>query len=357
MSSKLPDAAPIPDRPPLHLKGGYLCVAAPVSLVEACFSVPAVRALRHFRPQSTMAIVCPESQAPIWEMMPELNEVITYPEKASSRQIAKLFKDRETKFESAIAWEAGEAAIAFQRAEVLQRLGYPAKGLGKYLTDSISIVIQPGPVEHRVRHYLNLVDKLGGKPFVRETFQTPPLSPPPEKPLIALSPVSEFGVTHQWPLEKFKELVDTIELRFGGAGGVDWVILSGGANVDGGESWVKVNSELEAMLGGRAKNYSTEWDMAKTLAGLPYCTALVSCDNELSHLAAHVGLPAVVIFGPNEPEWKRPLGKQSRAVREHVACSPCFLSKCPVDMRCQEAVSVEEVVAQLEAALAERKVG
>ena len=44
--SKLPEAAPIPDKPPIHIKGGNLVVASPTSITEACFSVPAVRASR-----------------------------------------------------------------------------------------------------------------------------------------------------------------------------------------------------------------------------------------------------------------------------------------------------------------------
>ena len=68
-------------------------------------------------------------------------------------------------------------------------------------------------------------------------------------------------------------------------------------------------------------------------------------------MAAHIGLPAAVIFGPNAPEWKRPLGKQSIVVRDHVACSPCFLDKCPLDSRCQTQVTVDMVVDALEQAL------
>ena len=151
MSSKLPDAAPIPDRPPLHLKGGFLCVAAPIALTEACLAAPAVRALRNFRPESTMAVICPETQEPLWQKMSELNHVITYPEKASSRQIAKIIADHEVNFESAICWEPSEVAKAFHRLDILQRLGYPAKGVEKYLTDPIHVVLDPGPIEHRVR--------------------------------------------------------------------------------------------------------------------------------------------------------------------------------------------------------------
>ncbi len=349
--SKLPDALPeavaCPDKPPLHLKGGYLCVAAPMDFTEACFSAPAVRALKNARPQGTLAIVCTEEQVPLWQLMPQVDQVISYPVKASSRQIAKLLSESDTVFESSIVWEAGEAAKALARAGILQRFGYPAKGLGKFLTDPVEIVLTPAPIEHRVRHYLNFIQKLGVKAYKKENFSPGALKPPPEKLRIAIAPASSMGESYEWSLERFAELVEVMNERYGD---VDWVILGDGSST---LSQARC-SELQNQLGESVKDYSAEWGMRELLAALPHCSALLACDSETAHLAAHVGLPAAVIFGPNEPDWKRPLGKQSRVIREHVACSPCFESKCPLDMRCQEQVSVEMVTSELEKALAVR---
>ena len=38
-----------------------------------------------------------------------------------------------------------------------------------------------------------------------------------------------------------------------------------------------------------------------------------------------------------------PLGKKDVILRHHVECSPCFLRKCPIDFRCMNAVTVNEV--------------
>ncbi len=345
--SKLPDAVPCPDKPPLCLRGGYLCVAAPLEFREACFSVPALRALRRMRPQATLAVLCPESQQPLWKSVTELDGVIVYPDKASSRKIARILADEDTRFESAIAWEAGEAAKAFARVEVLQRLGYPAAKLAKYLTDTVEVVLEPGPIQHRVRHYLNLVKKLGGDAFVKSNFQPPPLPPAPEKLRVALAPASEYGVSYQWPIERFKEVVEIMTERYRE---IEWVILGVGREAAQHERC----EELSNRLGGEVRNYSGEWGLEKTLQSLPHCSVLLACDGETAHLAAHVGLPAVVIFGPDEPEWRRPLGKQSHVLREHVACSPCYLSRCPLDHRCLNEVTVEQVVEELGGVLALR---
>jgi len=316
--SNLPEAAPLPDGPRLHLTGGCLLVASPADFSEACFSVPAIRALKRFRPMGTLAVLCPESLKSLWGSVPQVDALIVYPDQCPTRKIVPLLKDGELKFDSAILWEAGGASKAIARAGVPQRLGYPVKGLVKLLTDPVERILEPGPIEHRVRYYLGLVQELGGDAFVRENFQTSSVLKTPENLRVALARYSEYGPSYEWPEEKFDQLKLAVEEKHGA---IEWVEVSG------------------------------EDDVAEVLAS---CSALLACDGEVAHWAAHIGLPAVVIFGPNESEWKRPLGKQSRVVRERVACSPCYLAKCPLDHRCQNEVSVEAVVGQLDAVFAGR---
>lgn len=314
--SKLPDADPIPDRPPLRLKEGPLCLVSPMDLAEACFSIPAVRALKRMLPSESIGVLCPDSLLPLWQSISELDEVITYPDNLPARKIVLQFNSAKLSYGVAILWEPSEATKAVARVGVKQRLGYPAKGLEKSLTDHVECVIAPGPIEHRVRYYLAMVDALGGDAFVRANFETGVLPVRPEVWRIAIARESEYGLAYQWPNERFDQVKQTMETQHGQ---IDWVRVTG--------TDVNLSDKLGA------------------------CSALLACDGHVAHWAAQIGLPAVVIFGPSEPEWKRPLGKQSRVVREHVACSPCYLAKCPLDHRCQDDISVEQVVSELNLAL------
>ena len=47
-------------------------------------------------------------------------------------------------------------------------------------------------------------------------------------------------------------------------------------------------------------------------------------DSGASHLAAFLGLPAVVIFGPADPKRWAPVGRNVEIVRPKMACHPCF---------------------------------
>ena len=351
--SKLPEAVPCPDKPLLHLRGGYLCVAAPLEFSEACFFAPAVRALRHIRSNTTLFVVCPVSQVALWQMMPELDGVIAYPDNASAFEIARLIKAEDTNFESSMAWEASNAAKAFKRAGIFQRLGYPAAGLVRYLTDEVDVVPEIGPIEHRVRFYLDLVNRLCDNAYVPEAFRTPALPERAGSLRVILSPDSSYGASHQWPLERFSEAIKVVDARHEG---IEWLIMPDVAASASYDKKALVRcGELLAMLQAASPAASVQMVEAGGLAGsietLRQGSALLACDGNLAHLAAHLGLPAVVIFGPNEAGWKRPLGKQSVVLREHVACSPCYSSKCALDHRCQTEITVAQVVDKLEDSL------
>ncbi len=47
-------------------------------------------------------------------------------------------------------------------------------------------------------------------------------------------------------------------------------------------------------------------------------------DSGASHLAAFLGLPAAVVFGPTDPKRWRPVGRNVEIVEPEVQCRPCF---------------------------------
>ena len=47
-------------------------------------------------------------------------------------------------------------------------------------------------------------------------------------------------------------------------------------------------------------------------------------DSGASHLAAFLGLPATVIFGPADPRRWKPMGRSVAIVRPELECRPCF---------------------------------
>lgn len=327
------------------LIGPRVCVVAPMDFREACFSVPAVRALRQFSQDAIISILCPASQSEMWKRVdPAIDHIVDYEARSSARQITTNLNESDLEFDSAIVWEECKAAKAISGAGVPQRLGYAADQLEQRLTEVITVVGLPGPIEHRVRYYLNLVAQLGVDAFVKSSFEVPVLPSAPDKHRIAIAPFSEYGSAHQWPLERFVEAMGVLSQRLPD---VFWTVfrpVDGSVKASEIDEWNALLKEHELHV----DEHSGRDDLFDHLAKH---SVLLASDGDIAHMAAHIGLPAAVIFGPNAPEWKRPLGKQSIVVRDHVACSPCFLDKCPLDSRCQTQVTVDMVVDALEQAL------
>jgi lipopolysaccharide heptosyltransferase II len=80
-------------------------------------------------------------------------------------------------------------------------------------------------------------------------------------------------------------------------------------------------------------------------AFLGNCTVLLGLDSGAVHVAAAVGVPTVVLFGPQDPALTKPLSSISQTViKEGFACRPCDQKVCvrPTDT-CMDGIDVETV--------------
>lgn len=297
-------------------------MAAPERWDEACFSVPAVRAM--IASGLKTAVVCPESQIDFWATVPSLS-VIPFPAKLKSKVLAKEISGN---WEASLAWETGSAADVFHIAAIPRRLGVDERKLKKQLTHPFTI--SASPREHRVRHYLSAVESLGINTTQPEYFAPADLGIDPVDGTVLLCPGSDFGSNHEWPIERWVELAKK-------------VITSGlrvtVASISAGRGLGKILSDN---LGKSADSFHAE-PLAGILSVSAAHSLVIAADGSLPHLAAHAGATCVVLFGPNDPVWKRPLGKRHAIVRRHVECAPCLLPKCPLDLRCQKELTVERV--------------
>lgn len=84
--------------------------------------------------------------------------------------------------------------------------------------------------------------------------------------------------------------------------------------------------------------------------GVPHC--LVSPDTLLPHLASAVGLPVVLLAGPQDPARTGPLGSATRTVHawDGLPCAPCRERRCHFteDRACMRRITVEQVLNAVE---------
>ena len=103
-----------------------------------------------------------------------------------------------------------------------------------------------------------------------------------------------------------------------------------------------------------ARNLSGRTSVRELAAVLEKLDLFVSVDSGPAHLAAALGTPLVVLWGPAILEQVRPMSSRSAVtiLRHPPPCAPCYgtplMKTCPRNV-CMEAIAPEEV-----AAIAER---
>ncbi len=293
-----------------------MLIAAPMRWDEACFAVPAVRAIAHSGMR--VGVLCSEVQRPFWETL-NGPAVVAYSETTKAKVLAPRLAGR---WEAFIGWEPGIAMEAACRAKIPRRVGPETKALRKLLTHPASGLANAGPPAHRVRDFLGLVEALGLDTARPEFYLPVDLSIKPEPGTILLCPDSDYGRTSEWPLERWLE---TSKALLASKRRITIASIPGGAGL---------GSALATTLGGDIPCVEAS-PFTLMLPLLAVHPVVMAADGSLPHLAAHVGSVCVTLFGPGDPNWRRPLGRRHVTVSRSAECAPCFLSKCPLDLRCQ----------------------
>jgi len=302
--------------------GRDLLIAAPERWDEACFAVPAVRAIR--ASGLSVGVICREEKQDFWHTLPDV-EVIGYSQKTKAKQlIAQIGAD----WQASLVWEPGMVADAVVLARVPRRLGPDDRKLNKRLTHPLGF--STGPLEHRVRFYLSAVEEMGVHTTKPEFFAPTSVGIAAANGTVLLSPDSDFGQSHEWSLEGWLEIAGNL---------IEKNCRVTVAGIDGER---RLGETLAAKLGDAAKFFHAT-PLAGALPKLAEYSLCIAADGSLPHLAAHVGATCLTLFGPNDPAWKRPLGRRHAMVRRHVECAPCLLAKCPLDRRCQNELTPARV--------------
>lgn len=306
--------------------------AAPESWDEACFSAPALRAIRSARPTCTLGVICHERQLEFWQSIQGINDIITYQDRSSARSIMREQAQSRYSWESAILWEHNVAAEYCYAAKIKQRLGYPAKSLQKYLTDEVFIPTVVGPTEHRVQHYLRFMTKLNVPTQKPELFMPAHLGIPQVPGAVLVSPESDYGPHYEWSLERWSEIMGLLITHLNAK-----VLVAGHPG-----SRTGLSARLAKLFPNDCQ-YAVLEPLAPALPIIAAHSLVIAADSSISHLSAHVGVTTISLFGPNDPAWRRPLGRQHAFVRRKTECAPCLLKKCYFDLRCQKEMTYEDV--------------
>jgi heptosyltransferase II len=328
------------------LKPFRILVRAPNWLGDSIMSVPAVRAIKSGRPDAHLTIATPQRIAPMWKLVPEVDEVLPIPER-SLFATARVLR-RQKFFDVAILFpDSLRAALEVWLARVPRRAGFRGHHRSWLLNQIIPERETPGPVEHQAEKYLRITKSVGVDLAAKERrFSTAAAAAIENRrslskhesnasvARIGLCPGAEYGPAKRWLPERFAEVATAVSAQ----SNVHWILFGTAKDADVGETIAKT-------LGEDCTNRIGKTSLEELISELRECRLLLTNDTGTMHLATLLGVPVVAIFGSTEPHLTGPLGDGNVVIRHQVECSPCFLRECPIDFRCMKAVTSEEVVA------------
>jgi ADP-heptose:LPS heptosyltransferase len=352
-------------------------------LGDAVMTTPALLRLREKFPDARITLLGPEKLRELWLHHPAVDETISFASRESVFTIGKIL--RAGKFNLALVLpNSPRSALEVFLAGIPERIGYARPWRNFFLTQAVTSragavkmrkrsnseirqitarnpIIQqsnnpPIPSSaHQTHEYLHLAAALGAnpEPLAPQLAVTPEEIESAKKkfsldkidgPVFGLNPGAEYGPAKRWPVEKFIAAAREIQQRTNCV----WLLF-------GGKSDTVITNQIESAIGNRRSaifNLAGKTSLRELMALLKLCRVLLTNDTGPMHVAAALGTPVVVPFGSTSPELTGPgLPGDARncLIKSDAPCSPCFLRECPIDFRCLNDISVEQIV---EAAIA-----
>jgi heptosyltransferase-2 len=150
--------------------------------------------------------------------------------------------------------------------------------------------------------------------------------------LIGINPIAKYGSAKCWPIERFKEVAKRLcsdEKNF--------IVFLG----DFDSRDVIKNICLE--MPNRIINLAGKTTLRELTALISQLDLFLTNDSGPMHIAAAFDIDQIALFGSTSDVLTGPYSEKAIVINKKVKCSPCFKRVCPIDFKCMQKISVDEV--------------
>jgi heptosyltransferase-2 len=116
----------------------------------------------------------------------------------------------------------------------------------------------------------------------------------------------------------------------------------GKAVIVGGQNDREIEAEVASSMKTGPIRAAGATTLGRLISLICRCKLFITNDSGPMHIAAALSVPIVAIFGPTNPDTTSPMGRAA-VVRHEFDCSRCLLRSCPIDHRCMESITADEV--------------
>jgi lipopolysaccharide heptosyltransferase II len=314
-----------------------LLIIRPDHLGDVLLSTPAIRAIKHKRPDISIHVLCGEWSAGALANYDEIDVVLTLPfpgfDRSAPSNIPNPYRQaiassrmlRKIGYSSAIIMRPDHwwgAILAFF-AGIRERIGYDIGNVSPFLTTAL-----PHEHQHVVKQNLRLVENWTGEQQYDQIRYSFPVNQDdkdyidsyladwrilPDKPIICIHAGSGTNIK-MWEARKWAKVADMLTSQFSAS-----IIFTGSA------SEVFMINNIKQYMTEKAYIMAGSTNLEQLAALYARSLAVLGSDSGPMHLAAAVNTPTVTLFGPADPIEFAPWGhRRNHAIlTSNIGCQPC----------------------------------
>ena len=320
---------------------------------DVVLSTPAIKAARDKYPDAYIAFMVRPYARDIVDGNPYLDEVIVYDKYGKHKSLIKTISFalslKKKKFDLCLMLHpTNRVHLIAHLAGIKRRVGYDRK-CAFFLTEKIPHKKQEGK-RHESDYTLDLLRAIGAEPKDKELFV--PVKANDAKriddiffenhigdkvPVVAVNPGASC-VSKRWASERFAEVCE----RLAENEKARIIIISDEKNKS-------LAYRLAESMRHEPVNLAGKTTVGELAALLAKANLFISNDSGPVHVACAVGTPVISIFGRKDaglsPRRWGPTSKKSITLHKDVGCKICLAHDCPLNFKCLDAITVDEVYA------------
>lgn len=310
-----------------------LLVRLPNPLGDVVMTTPLLRALRTAWPDCRIVTA---GKPPYGALLEGLDSVDAFLPLGSAEPHHETLRQAEAEV-ALILPNSWSSAVAAARAGIPRRIGRRNQGRGLLLHDKLPPIPGPAPMTELYCDFLPALGLPRRVPEAELVVTRSPATPiPSHAKLIAVAPGAAFGPSKVYPMHLLQQVLETLAKDHG----YTPLLLGSPAEQD-------LLAHLEQALPYPTVRPAPEdLGLDETKALLAASEVALCMDNGARHMAAALGTPQVVLYGPTHPAWSaHGLEKTTILKREELDCLGCHHKECPLpDHPCMHRMTPEAVL-------------
>jgi heptosyltransferase-3 len=322
---------------------------------DVLLTTPVIRALHNAWPAARLSALVPRGMEVMLSEHPLLAEIMTLDRRAPVGQQWRLIQAlRRGRFDLVLEFSGGDRGAWYSWLTCApRRVSFQRPRRPWWHRRLAFTQLAPAPPlrAHTVVKNLALVEALGIAPRhqglefywpasthrqVQELLQTHHLQP---GGFVVIHPPARW-LFKCWTAAGYAEVIDVLQSRYGLP-----VVLTSGPDA----KELALMADIQRLLTTTPINLAGRLDLKTLGALIAQARLFVGVDSAPMHLAAAVGTPSVVLFGPSGPFNWRPWGEGHTVLSKNLPCQPCGRDGCHGTKisRCLTDITAAEVLAAM----------